>query len=704
MSDPVAKLLVTLGMDSAEFTKGAKRAADDVSKMRKGMESAAGAIKGAIGGMVAAFTVDKIIEVAKAGLDYASSLGEQAQQLGVTTRALQEYRYAASQAGVETEQMDMALAQLTKRIGAAATGSKKEAAAFKALGVDIRDANGHIIDAGDAIPLIAEGLKKIDNPATRAKYLVDLFGRSGQLLAPLLAEGAAGVNGLRDAAHKLGIVLDDAMIQKADAAADKMAELKQVLEAKIAVAVSDNADSILELVDALAKLVEWGGKAVKAWNYFSRLDWTPIALGGKSISAQFAQFQMDDLGPPVELTMDPRMADALPKPKAAPRRRAPTGTGVNWGSALPAKQPFRLAPPVGWPTTRAVGGMPGGFDLSAMAPGLGASDWIRTAEAAKKADVAMAAAGSSARKAATSDFPQLEAATGKLTEKMAGLRDATQNILDRLFPEQADQRQFASEMAVLDQALKDGQLSAAAHGEAIRALRREYLGLHRDLIATAPGDNSFPGIETVDGTTSIEDIARDEIDRVGGLFEDMADRAETANVRIVGSMAQMVDGTLGQLDRLTRSIKSGDWLDTLGAVLSLVDGIAQLATDGKGFKVGAVTFGNGSYGGAGTPGFATGGAMKLGGLPGVDTNLLSLNGQPLARVSAGETMHITPANDRASGGEMTVRVIKGDLFDVVVERKVAGGIAASAPALARMGGDNAIARIRGIEARTLGRR
>lgn len=43
------------------------------------------------------------------------------------------------------------------------------------------------------------------------------------------------------------------------------------------------------------------------------------------------------------------------------------------------------------------------------------------------------------------------------------------------------------------------------------------------------------------------------------------------------------------------------------------------------------------------PGFATGGSFMVGGKGGIDNNLLSLNGQPVARVSQGETVNVTPS-------------------------------------------------------------
>jgi hypothetical protein len=217
--------------------------------------------KGAVVAFAAAVGVDAITGAISRALEYASSLGEVAQQLGVSTDALQEYRFAATQAGLAQEEIDQALSQLTRRIGEAASGTKAQAEAFEALGISVRDAEGNILQAGDAIPQIADALKRVESPAARAALLLDLFGRSGQKLEPLLAGGAAGVNNLRDAARELGIVLSSQQIQSADDAADKLAAVKQVLEARLAGVVADNADEIVALADALATLAE---KAIRA--------------------------------------------------------------------------------------------------------------------------------------------------------------------------------------------------------------------------------------------------------------------------------------------------------------------------------------------------------------------------------------------------------------------------------------------------------
>src|SRR3546814_5903876 len=104
-----------------------KRARTEMSAMQK----ASTALKTAFAGMVGLLAFAQFASLAKAGLDYASSLGEVAAQLGVSTRALQEYRYAASQAGIDHAEMDKALSQLTRRLGDAAQGVKEPLAALR---------------------------------------------------------------------------------------------------------------------------------------------------------------------------------------------------------------------------------------------------------------------------------------------------------------------------------------------------------------------------------------------------------------------------------------------------------------------------------------------------------------------------------------------------------------------------------------------
>lgn len=259
----IGALRVTLGLDSSQFEAGTKRARNIASRDARAIQAELAKIRQGFDNLKNAAITTALVAAGKRALEYASSLGEVAQQAGVTAKELQEYRYAASQVGVSNEEMDKSLTKLTRTIGEAKAGSKEQATVFRDLGVSIQDANGKVYTAGEVIPKLADALSRIKDSATRARYEVDLFGKTGQKLDTLLSGGSKAVNELRDAAQKLGVVLSDRQIQNADETADKLSALKQVLEARIAGVVADNASAIVSLANAFASLADMAARANK---------------------------------------------------------------------------------------------------------------------------------------------------------------------------------------------------------------------------------------------------------------------------------------------------------------------------------------------------------------------------------------------------------------------------------------------------------
>lgn len=272
MASLIGQLKVTLGLETAAFESGATRAAKRTDQLGDGMErlgfrigSMGKALAVAATAVVGSALFSTLKDLTMQGLQYASGLEEQAQQLGILASEMQEFRYAASQTGVAQEEMDRALQKLTRTIGEAGHGSGKGAKAFRELGIDVRDASGNLKSAGVIFPEVARALESIPNPADRARLQVELFGKAGQQLNPLLNEGAGGIAKLREEARSLGIVLSDEQIANADKTADKIDALKQALNARIAAVVAENAKEIGELAEALAKLAEAAIKALAAW-------------------------------------------------------------------------------------------------------------------------------------------------------------------------------------------------------------------------------------------------------------------------------------------------------------------------------------------------------------------------------------------------------------------------------------------------------
>lgn len=289
----LGSLLVSLGLESTQFDRNLGRSKKEITGFQKtvqGLNKTMLGLKAAFAALAGAMVVGAAIDLTKRSLEYASSLGEVALQLGVTTKALQEYRYAATQTGIEQGEMDKSLARLSRTIGEAAGGSKEAAALFTRMGISIRDADGRVRDAGDILPEIGGAYVKLGSSAEKAALAYAVFGKAGQKLAPLLEEGARGINNLRDAAQELGLVLSEKEIADADETADKIAKLKQVLEAKISNAVAANAAAIGDLVDQLIALVNAAGNAVRAWR-----AWRD-AVGGPNAQEENKRIQAENRG------------------------------------------------------------------------------------------------------------------------------------------------------------------------------------------------------------------------------------------------------------------------------------------------------------------------------------------------------------------------------------------------------------------------
>jgi hypothetical protein len=254
MSTLIGALRVTMGLDSAQYERGTARTRRDTARTSTEIKRHFSSMRSTVAGFFAAVSAGAVIALIDRQLQYAASLGEVSQQLGITTRDLQVYRYAATQVNLEQEEVERSLARLSLAIGRAGAGSREQARIFRMLRIDIRGANGELKTAGDIMPDLADAIMGIENPTSRAAVLVELFGRAGQRLLPLLKDGSGALRAFAADAERMGIVLSDDAIQRADVTADRLEALKMALSARISGIVIDNAEAILTFAEGLARL------------------------------------------------------------------------------------------------------------------------------------------------------------------------------------------------------------------------------------------------------------------------------------------------------------------------------------------------------------------------------------------------------------------------------------------------------------------
>lgn len=180
------EIFVKLGLDvdEASFAKG-KLAADAVEEGIKLLaEKAVEAAK---------YFVEMIQKTAETG----HQLELAAQQTGLTTTALQQLRRAAEFTGVEAEALDVGLFRLARSMTAAKKGGDEQSKAFAKLGVRVTDAHGKLRNTDDVITDLAGGFARLPDGLEKTNLAMEVFGRSGARLIPLLNKGKDGLVALR---------------------------------------------------------------------------------------------------------------------------------------------------------------------------------------------------------------------------------------------------------------------------------------------------------------------------------------------------------------------------------------------------------------------------------------------------------------------------------------------------------------------------
>ncbi|MFT3786082.1 MAG: hypothetical protein QM770_07945 [Tepidisphaeraceae bacterium] len=166
---------------------------------------------GALGG----YSLTSLIKSSNDAIDANAKLSD---RLGITTEALAGLQHAGKLAGTSSEDLTGALEKMLRNTAEAAQGAGPAADAFKRLGISADEVAS--MQSDQAFGLIADKLNSVQNVAERASLSMDIFGRSGQALGPLLDIGSKGIADARAEAEKLGLTFSRVDAAKVEAAND----------------------------------------------------------------------------------------------------------------------------------------------------------------------------------------------------------------------------------------------------------------------------------------------------------------------------------------------------------------------------------------------------------------------------------------------------------------------------------------------------
>lgn len=262
--DSLGELIVSITTNVTELNKGLKDAKANVEKtsgeiikttekVSKGLLAMGAVITGAFALMV------------KSSVDYSDQIFEVSQKTGIAVETLSKLKFVAEQTESSFEALATGFKFLNKNISEAVDGNKELQQAFLKVGITLQDdVTGEIITADKAFLKIADRFKSLNNDAQKTSLAMEIFGRSGSDLIPVLNLGSEGIQKLSDEAKRLGLVLSTDNAVAIDEFSDNMTAMKASLGGlwlQISTLIIPALNNfVTKIKDTIAQVRQWSEK------------------------------------------------------------------------------------------------------------------------------------------------------------------------------------------------------------------------------------------------------------------------------------------------------------------------------------------------------------------------------------------------------------------------------------------------------------
>lgn len=215
--------------------------------------AATGAKIAAAGGIISAPFISAAKEFAETG----SELDKLSRLTGISASALSELTFAAG--GVDA--VSLAFRGLSQKLANAERGSKATAAAFASVGLSVKDLQS--LNPEDRFTTAAKAVAGIADPMQRAAAAMNLFGRGGRELLPVLSRGAGHIDMMRGKSRELGISLSGEQVAAAVAMSKAYKALSGSIKGIWMSIGSAVAPVLTELVGLVTKAISVAAKWIK---------------------------------------------------------------------------------------------------------------------------------------------------------------------------------------------------------------------------------------------------------------------------------------------------------------------------------------------------------------------------------------------------------------------------------------------------------
>lgn len=185
-------------------------ALQSVTRGLQGMQAQADLAGRALGALGVTFSAAAAVAFVKGTIDAADGMNDLSQKVGIGIRQLAGWTLAANQSGTSMESVARGIKGLSGYM--VEHGDK-----LRAAGITATDANGAMIQLADLFSALPDGVQK-------TTLAVQLFGKAGMDMIPMLNQGSAGLAEAQEKADAYGKKMAE-LAPMADKFNDEIAEL-----------------------------------------------------------------------------------------------------------------------------------------------------------------------------------------------------------------------------------------------------------------------------------------------------------------------------------------------------------------------------------------------------------------------------------------------------------------------------------------------
>jgi hypothetical protein len=161
-------------------------------------------------------------ELTRRAIDNIDAMGKKALAMGTAVSNMGALKLAADLGRTSIERMERSFFRLAAEVDGG--GSK-----LARYGVAVRNAAGELRDTFDVFADFADHIQSLGPGAEATATAMDVFGRSGAELLPVLLDGSAGLAEMRAEADRLGLTIEDKTAVAASRFNDRLDVMRSAL-------------------------------------------------------------------------------------------------------------------------------------------------------------------------------------------------------------------------------------------------------------------------------------------------------------------------------------------------------------------------------------------------------------------------------------------------------------------------------------------